>query len=81
VPAGRPIVIDGLAFGVLEDEAKGQIQRSLQMLKELTWFDIPIVYENGTRAILAIEKGAPGERAFQEAFTAWSAAPANPARQ
>ena len=61
--------------------ADGQIQRNLQMLKELTWFDIPIVYENGTRAILAIEKGAPGERAFQEAFTAWSAAPANPARQ
>jgi len=61
--------------------ADGQIQRNLQMLKELTWFDIPIVYENGRRAILAIEKGAPGERAFQEAFMAWSAAPANPARQ
>jgi hypothetical protein len=48
-----------------------EMQRNLQMLKEQPWFDIPLVYENGRRAILAIEKGAPGDRAFQEAFTAW----------
>ena len=26
---------------------------------------------NGGRAILAMEKGAPGDRAFAEAFAAW----------
>jgi hypothetical protein len=41
------------------------------MLKERPWFDIPIVYTAGGRAILAIEKGAPGDRAFAEAFAAW----------
>jgi hypothetical protein len=30
-----------------------------------------MVYNNGRRAILAIEKGAPGERIFTEAFAAW----------
>jgi hypothetical protein len=30
-----------------------------------------MVYTNGHRAILAIEKGQPGERAFNEAFAAW----------
>jgi hypothetical protein len=45
--------------------------RNLQLLKERTWFDIPLVYANQRRAIIAIEKGAPGERAFQDAFAAW----------
>jgi hypothetical protein len=42
--------------------------RNLQLLRERGWFDIPIVYKNGRRAIVAIEKGDPGERAFAEAF-------------
>ena len=46
-------------------------QRNVQMLKESTWFDIPIAYINGNRAILAIEKGLPGYRAFAEAFAVW----------
>jgi hypothetical protein len=46
-------------------------QRNIQMLKERDWFDIPIVYTSGKRAILAIEKGTPGTRAFEEAFRAW----------
>jgi len=47
------------------------MRRNLEMLKERPWFGIPIVYNNGRRAMLAIEKGSPGERAFQEAFAAW----------
>lgn len=45
--------------------------RNIQMLKDRPWFDIPIVYTNQRRAILAVEKGAPGERVFNEAFAAW----------
>jgi hypothetical protein len=45
--------------------------RNLQLLKERSWFDIPLVYVNGKRAIIAIEKGPPGERAFADAFAAW----------
>jgi hypothetical protein len=29
------------------------------------------VYTNNRRAILALEKGTPGERAFADAFKAW----------
>jgi hypothetical protein len=47
------------------------VQRNIQLLKERDWFDIPIVYTSGKRAILAMEKGAPGVRAFEEAFRAW----------
>lgn len=47
------------------------LQRNLQLLKERDWFDIPVVYTSGKRAILAVEKGTPGARAFEEAFRAW----------
>jgi hypothetical protein len=45
--------------------------RNVQLLKERSWFDVPLVYANQRRAIIAIEKGAPGERAFNEAFAQW----------
>ena len=32
---------------------------------------VPLVYANQRSATIAIEKGAPGERAFKDAFTAW----------
>ncbi|MFL6796270.1 MAG: hypothetical protein ACJ8F3_02530 [Xanthobacteraceae bacterium] len=44
---------------------------NIQMLKERSWFDIPVVYNNNRRAILAVEKGTPGERIFAEAFKTW----------
>lgn len=46
--------------------------RNLQLLKERAWFDIPVVYNNNRRAILAIEKGTPGDRVFAEAFKVWN---------
>jgi len=47
------------------------VQRNMQLLKDRPWFDIPIVYNNGGRAILALEKGPSGDRAFADAFAAW----------
>jgi hypothetical protein len=46
-------------------------QRNIQLLRERPWLHIPIVYNTGRRAIIAVEKGDPGERAFKEAFAAW----------
>jgi hypothetical protein len=47
------------------------VQRNIQLLKERPWFDIPLIYTNGGRAILAMEKGPPGDKAFADAFAAW----------
>jgi hypothetical protein len=44
------------------------VRHNVQLLKERSWFDIPIVYANGGRATLAMEKGAPGDHAFAEIF-------------
>ena len=46
-------------------------QRNIDLLKDRDWFDIPLVYVSGKRAILAMEKGVAGNRVFEEAFRAW----------
>ena len=69
--AGLAVKVTSGFFLVGLSAVETDMQRNLQLLKERPWFDIPIVYNNGRRAILAIEKGTPGERAFEEAFKAW----------
>jgi hypothetical protein len=69
--AGIAVKVTGNVFLIGLSSVEADVQRNTQLLNERTWFDIPIVYSNGTRAILAMEKGTPGERAFNDAFTAW----------
>jgi hypothetical protein len=47
------------------------VQRNVQLLKERSWLNVPIAYTDGTRALLAFEKGVPGDRVFADAFAAW----------
>ncbi|UGV25483.1 hypothetical protein E0H22_07155 [Rhodopseudomonas boonkerdii] len=63
-------VTDGFFLVGLSNVESDRV-RNLQLLKERSWFDIPLVYTNQRRAIIAIEKGSPGERAFNDAFAAW----------
>jgi hypothetical protein len=51
--------------------AEADMQRNVALLKERPWFDIPVAFDDGRRAIIAVEKGPPGVRAFAEAFAAW----------
>ncbi len=69
--AGLVVKVTPTFFLVGLASGEGDAQHNIQLLKEKPWFDIPIVYTNGRRAILAVEKGTPGERAFAEAFAAW----------
>jgi hypothetical protein len=45
--------------------------RNIELLRQRPWIDIPIIYTDKRRAILAVEKGAPGERAIAQAFAEW----------
>jgi hypothetical protein len=56
-------------IGLSTDETDAQ--HNEQLLKDRSWLDIPIVYTNGIRAILAMEKGSQGNRTFAEVFAAW----------
>jgi len=74
----RGVPLNGVAFKLAANffrvglsSVEVDMQRNIQLLKERSWFDIPVVYSDGKRAIIAIEKGIPGERAFTEAFATW----------
>ncbi|MFT0859165.1 hypothetical protein [Ancylobacter sp. G4_0304] len=46
-------------------------QRNLGLLITRNWIDLPMVFDNGRRAILVLEKGVPGDQAFRQTFSAW----------
>jgi hypothetical protein len=76
--SGRGVPLAGLAVKVTNgyflvglSSVEVDRQRNIEMLKQREWIDIPLVYTSGKRAILALEKGTPGQRAFEEAFRAW----------
>jgi hypothetical protein len=47
-----------------------------QLLRDRSWIDVPILYDNGRRAVLTLEKGTPGTQAFNDAFNVWRSSPA-----
>jgi hypothetical protein len=69
--AGLAVKVTNGFFLLGLNSADADMQRNIQLLKERGWFDILIVYNNGSRAILTMEKGPPGEKAFSDAFAAW----------
>jgi hypothetical protein len=69
--AGLAVKVTNGFFLIGLSAVDADVQRNLQLLKDRPWFDVPIVYNNGGRAIIAIEKGPTGDRAFADAFAAW----------
>jgi hypothetical protein len=69
--SGLAVKVTNNFFLIGLSAVQADLQRNLGLLKERSWFDIPVVYNNGRRAILAVEKGNPGERVFNDAFTTW----------
>jgi hypothetical protein len=70
--AGLAVKVTPGFFLIGLSSLESDMQRNMQLLKERSWFDVPIVYGNNRRAILAMEKGTPGERVFNEAFARWA---------
>jgi hypothetical protein len=65
VTAGK----DTFVIGVSADEI--DLRNDIQLLRNEKWLSIPIVYGNGSRAILAVQKGLSGELALADALKAW----------
>jgi predicted aspartyl protease len=77
---GTPLA--GLAVKVTEgfflmglSNVDADCQRNIQLLNERSWLDVPMVYTNQRRAIIAIEKGPSGEQTFNDAFAFWDQSP------
>lgn len=69
--AGLTVRVAGGFFLLGLSDVESDRQRNMEMLREREWFDIPLVYENQRRGILAIAKGVSGDRAFADVLAAW----------
>lgn len=58
-------------FWIALSSVDSERDRNLALMRERGWIDIPMLYENGKRAIFTLEKGAPGARALELAIAAW----------
>jgi len=70
--AGSRVKVNSDFFLIGLSAIELEVQRNLVALKTQPWFGIPFVYNNGSRAVLAIEKGPAGNKIIAEAFARWS---------
>ena len=61
---------DGFFLIALTDE-KSAVEANLALMGRQSWIDIPLTYKSGRRALISIEKGIPGDKAFQEVMKSW----------
>jgi len=69
--AGLAVKVTEGSFLVGLSNVEADRERNEQLLMSREWFDIPLVYTNQRRGILAIAKGPAGDKAFADAFAAW----------
>ncbi|MGH6924229.1 MAG: hypothetical protein ACRED5_10875 [Propylenella sp.] len=70
--AGAAVPVTNDLFWIaLADDAE-QVSRNIQLLREGSWFDVPILYNDQTRALLTFEKGIPGDKVFEAVMASWT---------
>lgn len=68
---GASVKVADNLFWVALSNVPSERERNMSLLRERGWIDIPILYEDGKRAILTLEKGTPGSRAVEQAMASW----------
>lgn len=70
---GASVKVSPGIFWIALSSLPNEQQRNLALLRERGWIDIPMLYENGKRGILTLEKGSAGTEAVEKAISAWQA--------
>lgn len=73
---GMSVKVTKNLFWIGLESSPADRAQNLQAIRSRAWIDIPILYDNGRRAVMTIEKGPSGEQAFEAAFAAWDTTPA-----
>jgi hypothetical protein len=74
---GQPLIgasakVDNNFFWIALSGETPDVAANTKLLQEREWFDLPLLYESGQRAIVTFEKGTPGDRVFERALAAWT---------
>ncbi|WP_417686990.1 hypothetical protein [Roseibium sp.] len=70
---GASVKVSPGYFWIALSNINSETERNIGLLRERGWIDIPMLYENGKRGILTLEKGETGSAAVEQALAAWLA--------
>jgi hypothetical protein len=66
-----PARIDAGYFLIALNNLPQAVETNRKLLIETSWIDVPLAYTSGKRGLLALEKGAIGDKVFRDAFADW----------
>jgi hypothetical protein len=69
---GAAVPVTGELFWIALSDEQDQIARNIRLLREGSWFDLPILFDDGTRGLLTFEKGIPGDKVFETVMAGWT---------
>jgi hypothetical protein len=70
--AGAAVPVTNDLFWIALSDDDEQVARNIQLLREGSWFDVPILFSDQTRALLTFEKGIPGDKVFETVMATWN---------
>lgn len=70
---GASVKVSPGYFWIALSSISSERERNMGLLRERGWIDVPMLYDNGKRGILTLEKGATGTDAVNAAVSAWQA--------
>ncbi|MDD7911930.1 hypothetical protein PUV47_18510 [Pseudovibrio exalbescens] len=70
--AGAAVKVSDNFFWIALSDAEADRVTNMKRLEEREWIDIPLLYNNGKRAILTFEKGVSGNRVISQALESWN---------
>lgn len=68
---GAVVKVSDNVFWIAMSARAADLASNVDALKKLNWFDIPVIFASGKRAILTLEKSAAGTKALEQAFISW----------
>ncbi|WP_346909283.1 caspase family protein [uncultured Roseibium sp.] len=71
---GASIKVSDGYFWIALSNLTDELERNIGLLRDRGWIDIPMLFDNGKRGILTLEKGSSGAKAVENAVQAWRAA-------
>lgn len=72
--AGAAVPVTNELFWIALSDDQEEVTRNIQLLREGSWFDIPILFGDQTRALITFEKGIPGDKVFETVMASWNPA-------
>ncbi|MHA1189879.1 MAG: hypothetical protein ACTSSQ_05395 [Alphaproteobacteria bacterium] len=68
---GAAVPVTETLFCIALSSDKEQESQNLSLMRDGAWFDMPILFKDGTRALITFEKGIPGDQVFETVLASW----------